>query len=110
MLNPSYDLPSRKVISNNLIPQLYTSAVQEIKKQLEIPEAVTLTTDGWTSINNEGFLAITAHFIDENCLMKAFLLDCFIYSERHTAVNLASEIKRVLLEWNIQESRSYCNR
>ncbi|CAH0560579.1 unnamed protein product [Brassicogethes aeneus] len=65
--------------------------------------AVAITTDGWTSLSNYCYLALTVHFINENCELRTFLLDCFKYNERHTAENLAAETKRVLIEWGVYE-------
>lgn len=61
MLAPGYVLPSRKTVSNSLLPQLYESTVDTIKNKLKNVTAVCLTTDAWTSINNESYVAITAH-------------------------------------------------
>lgn len=43
------------------------------------------------------------HFVNENCELRSFLLDCFQYNERHTADNLAEETKRVLMEWEVYD-------
>jgi len=64
MLSPNYIIPSRKTISNSLFPQMYEAMVQKVKSQLDNVSAICLTTDGWTSINNQCFMAVTAHFID----------------------------------------------
>nr|CAI5833579.1 unnamed protein product [Callosobruchus analis] len=88
LMCPGYSLPSRKTVSYSLIPQLEASAV-------------CLTTDGWTSIENEGFTAVTAHFIDNDTKLISKLLECIIYNERHTAENLCSFLKGVIHEWEL---------
>jgi hypothetical protein len=37
----------------------------KVKATLDVATAVCLTADGWASVNNNSFLAITAHFLDE---------------------------------------------
>lgn len=101
MLNPNYTLPSRKTISNSVIPQLYHKVAEEVRKQVQSTSSVSITTDGWTYLRNGSYISITVHFINDsnnNCEMKSFLLDCFQYTERHTAENLSNETKRVFNE------------
>lgn len=109
MLNPSYKLPSRKTISSNLLPLAYNKILEKVKSEISNVTAVSVTTDAWTSLSNDSYLAITVDFlkdIDNDCEMKSFLLDCFQFSERHTAENLAKEIKRVLSEWSLEKNIS----
>lgn len=101
LLNSNYELPSRKIISNSLLPQLYNSLEEMVKTKLKDAENIAITTDGWTSINNESYQAITVHFIDSNCKLVSLLIGCRRFNESHTAQNLESEIKKILLEWKI---------
>ena len=52
MLAPNYIIPSRKTISNSLLLQMYESVLEKVKIDLQSVKALSLTTDGWTSINN----------------------------------------------------------
>lgn len=101
MLNPAYTLPSRKTLSKTLLTQVYNNLTEKVKEELRSATAISVTTDGWTSLSNDSYLALTVHFIDNNCKLKSFLLDCFQYNEKHTGQHLANEIKRVLQEWEI---------
>ena len=49
-----------------------------------------MTTDAWTSINNESYVAITAHYIDEDTNMSSILIGCQHFTARHTAVQMSS--------------------
>jgi len=101
-LDPSYSLPDRKTLTQELLPSMYQDAVDNMKTALEKAEAVTLTTDGWTSLTTEGYLAVTAHCIDSEFPMHSYLLECVKYSERHTADNLAEELQRCIREWGLE--------
>lgn len=65
MLNPNYTFPSRNTVSNGIIPRLYESKHSKIKLLIDKANTICLTTDRWTSINNEMFMAITGNFIEK---------------------------------------------
>ena len=53
------------------------------------------------SINREAYLGLTIHYIDSDWNLCSFLLDIIPFAIRHTGVNIAREIMRVLEEFNI---------
>jgi hypothetical protein len=58
----------------------------------------------WTSTyNNDAFLGLSIHYIDNNWNLKNFLLDIISFTTRHTGINIANEIKSVLTEFNLLE-------
>ncbi|CAD7091467.1 unnamed protein product [Hermetia illucens] len=91
-----------------MIPALYQSCVENVR-DLVSREAISvcLTTDCWTSANNENYMATTAHFITEGFTFKTVLLKCSYLSGSHTAVHLAEEIKNIILEWNLEGKVNY---
>ncbi|KAG8176090.1 hypothetical protein JTE90_025548 [Oedothorax gibbosus] len=93
LLCPTYKLPYRKTISNGLLNATYNDAVDECRKVLDKVRNVSLTTDGWTFINNESFIATTVHFIDEDGDLKSLLLGCSRFEASHTSVNLGEDLK-----------------
>ncbi|XP_022177720.1 zinc finger BED domain-containing protein 1-like [Myzus persicae] len=101
MLNPSYVLPSRKTVSNNIIPRLYESCKNNVQCLIDSTVAVCLTTDCWTSNKNTSFMATTAHFFDGNTELKSFCLDCTEFSERHTGDNIRAKLMTIVSNWNI---------
>ncbi|XP_064475058.1 E3 SUMO-protein ligase ZBED1-like [Ornithodoros turicata] len=103
MLNPGYQLPSRKTLSTVHIPQMYNKVHEQVKNELTGISSICLTTDGWTSLSNQSYIALTANFIHTNGALRARLLDCFAWQNRHTAENIAAELRRVVVEWEIQE-------
>ncbi|KAJ8909930.1 hypothetical protein NQ315_005649 [Exocentrus adspersus] len=102
ILCPSYNLPSRKTISESLIPSLYDQTYEEIKLKIKEGLAVCLTTDAWTSINNDSFVAITVHYINNNWTLSSNLLGCVKYKESHTSDNLSKLLKDSAHEWGIE--------
>lgn len=65
LLCPSYTLPSRKTLTYSLMPTVYEDVLAKVKADLDTTLAVSITCDGWTSSNNEGYYAVTAHFLDK---------------------------------------------
>lgn len=105
MLSPTYIIPSRKTVSNSLLPQMYELEVQRVKAQLQNVSAVCLTSDGWTSRNNQSFIAITAHFLDpkKEIQLSSVLLGCTSFAQSHTADNLAAFMKDTIAEWGLSD-------
>lgn len=102
MLNGGYTLPSRKTISNTMIPNLYHQTHEKVQILLRNCFAVCLTTDGRTSMKNESYMGITAHFINEDVLLQSICLGCEVFDDRHTILNLATYLKNTVQEWNIE--------
>lgn len=102
-LNSGYALPARKTLSNNMLSAKYWQIVGELKGDLAKVNAVCLTTDAWTSENNDSYIAVTCHYVDENSdSLETALLCCFLTTERHTSANLAQELEAIINEWNLK--------
>lgn len=83
-LSPNYKLPSRKVVSSRVIPEMYNTFAEKLKTVLESTLFVSITTDMWTSVSNKAYLSTTCHFIMSGELKSAMLaIDEF--HESHTA-------------------------
>lgn len=100
-LNPSYTLPSRKIISNNLLPAAYEESRTIIFNKMKTVSKVCLTTDCWTSAANDSYLALTAHFINDDFEQESVLLDCILMEGSHTSVALATKIKQITDEYDL---------
>ncbi|CAH0717220.1 unnamed protein product, partial [Brenthis ino] len=101
-LNPSYELPNRKLISKTLIPGRYLDCKNQMMELVQKAKKVCLTTDCWTSQDMDAYLAVTAHFLID-FEMKTVLLHCEHFSGSHTADALAEALKNIAIEWNIVE-------
>jgi len=100
-LNPNFEIPSRKTVSKSLIPAKYETCFSNVMKALQNVKSICLTTDAWTSLNNESFIAVTGHFIDEDFGCKKVLLRCCASTERHTSENLANDLKEVISYYSL---------
>jgi hypothetical protein len=86
-----------------LIINTFTTQRNNITNKLhQIAGKFSLTADIWTStINREAFLGLTIHYVDSNWNLCNFLLDIIPFTIKHSGVNIAQEIMRVLEEFNI---------
>lgn len=101
-LCPSYVVPSRKTLSKVLLQKFYNIVREDVTKLLGQAEYIALTTDAWTSASHNQYVAVTAHFVENNNI-KAVMLGCIPDAQRHTAQNLADLIKKICTEWNVME-------
>lgn len=103
-LNPSYSLPSRKLVSNTMLLNMFDKSVSKIKSYVkEQGKVVCITTDNWTSRNTESFIAVTIHFINDDFKLISVLLDCTVMFGSHTGQQLSTEILRILEEWDLKD-------
>ncbi|XP_048525013.1 zinc finger BED domain-containing protein 4 isoform X2 [Dendroctonus ponderosae] len=104
LLNPHYKVPTRKTVSNLMLPDVYNEALELVKSRLDRAFAVCLTTEGWTSRTNDCFYSVTAHYIVEesnNTFLSSDLLGCISYTKSHTAENIANKLREVIEEWKL---------
>ncbi|CAG4959145.1 unnamed protein product [Parnassius apollo] len=52
MLNHGYTLPTRKTLSESLLPKVYNKVMEAVKMKIAKAVAICITTDAWTSIVN----------------------------------------------------------
>lgn len=100
MLNPHYGMPSHKALSNELLPQLYQSTMDEIKLAVMEAKSVALAIDRWTSINNENYISVTAHYLNEDLILKANLLDV-VSIQKDSSINISIFLQELVANWRI---------
>ena len=103
LLEPRYELPKRKYFSQSLIPSLYETAKQKPTAELSRADSVSLTTDGWTSMNIDSYVTITAHYMRDDWQLRNCVLQTRQMCESHTGENIAVVLKQAIREWCIQD-------
>ena len=74
-----------------------------MKSKLErIPSRISLTFDCWTSINGDGYIRLTAHYVDEDWKLNNNILSFIDMPPPHTGEALATKILDFLKEWGIE--------
>ena len=102
-LDPRYEIPGRKKITQVIIPRIYKKEEESLKKELENTEHIALTTDEWTSRTTKGYMAVTAHFIDKNMTLQSRVLETRRVTSSVTSENIKDELNHVMDSWSIQQ-------
>lgn len=102
-LEPRYVVPSRRHLSETVIPQMYGKTKDALVHSLKLAERVALTCDTWTSRNTVSYLTITCHHIDEEWRLASSVLQTRAVETSHTAANLADLLVEAIEEWEISD-------
>lgn len=94
-LAPGYDMPSRTTLTRSSMPRKYADMVEAMKSSIVDVEAMSITTDIWTSRTTQGYMAVTGHYITKEWTMATVLLGCIGITGSHTAVMIGEELTKV---------------
>ncbi|KAG8369137.1 hypothetical protein BUALT_Bualt15G0120100 [Buddleja alternifolia] len=96
-LQPSFTMISRNTLKNDIFSIYNDEKIKFYKSLDKLKCRVAITTDMWTASNNKkGFMAITAHFIDDSWRLQT----------PHTADVLCDLLADALMDWNIDRKVS----
>ncbi|XP_061734385.1 E3 SUMO-protein ligase ZBED1-like [Nerophis ophidion] len=101
VVDPRYQIPSRKSMMTGEIPKLYEHAQKTVKDSMQSASSVVLTTDMWTARTTEGYLTLSGHFIDKDWQMQSCNLATIHVAVQHTADNISELLKKTTDEWGI---------
>ena len=78
ILEPKYQLPSRKYFSETVIPSIALRIRVNIASQLQKgAEYVSFTSDAWSSdVNSDSLLGFTAHWVDSDFHRQSACATC----------------------------------
>lgn len=74
-----YEPPTRKTITQTYLTKLYSKTQDKVQQQFKNAKYFSFTTDMWTSLSNQSYMSVTAHFIDNSFQLVSTLLG-FEYS------------------------------
>ena len=83
-LDPKFDVPSKKTISNSVIPKMYAETKAKVANFLQENTGLAITTDGWTSIATQSYITMTAHFINKDWQLTSYGLQTRHVTEPHS--------------------------
>ncbi|XP_057538292.1 putative AC transposase isoform X1 [Amaranthus tricolor] len=102
----SYLNPTTKTISRNTsksdVVKMYEREKENLKFLLgSISSRICLTSDCWSSITSDGYITLTAHYVDDNWVLKKKLLNFCFMPPPHTGVHLSDHVCSLLKDWGI---------
>ncbi|KAH1110998.1 hypothetical protein GYH30_009682 [Glycine max] len=102
-LHPDVKVPSRRVATMN-VNNLYDSEKKNMKCMLsKVPSRISLTSDVWTSCTFEGYISLTAHYVDANWELNSKMLNFSHFPPPHLGREMAKVIYGFLEEWGIEK-------
>ncbi|CAN1338929.1 Putative AC transposase [Linum perenne] len=105
-LQPLFNVPSRNILKRDVM-RLYFDERAKIQRLIDSSKGrVAITTDMWTTSNQrKGYMAVTAHYIDNGWCLRSQLLRFIYVPAPHTADRLARFLVDCLMEWNVDTKR-----
>lgn len=102
IVEPNYIICKEGAIKQRL-KGLKSSVEVIIKKELKDARSVSCTSDCWSSIAQESYITVTAHFIDNQWCPKSYILTTHKLDDRHTASNLSNQLEITFNKWEINQ-------
>ncbi|XP_052407935.1 zinc finger BED domain-containing protein 4-like [Carassius gibelio] len=99
-LDPSYVLPSRKALKT-MVTERYNISKEKTMEDLKKADFVSLTADMWSSINMDGYLGVTCHYITPEAKLATVVLGVRRFYQTHTAQHLMEAKALLMAEWGI---------
>ena len=69
----------------------------------EVPGRICLTTDLWRAITIEGYLCLTAHYVDAEWNLRAKILSFCAFPPPHSGPAIAMKLMELIKEWGLQK-------
>ncbi|KAL6558272.1 hypothetical protein OROMI_018622 [Orobanche minor] len=83
--------------------KLHSILKADLKNVLsKVSGRICLTCDMWTSCQTDGYLCLTAHFVDSNWKLSSKVLNFVNVESPHTGKAMYSVVVKLLQEWGIE--------
>lgn len=99
-VQPDYKLPCHQTLTRRL-ESTKAEVAKVVKEDLASASAISITTDLWTSINNDAYFSVTASYITPQWKLKVQTLNNLPMEERHTQTNISACLLDDAQSWNI---------
>ncbi len=105
-LEPRYSLPSRRYITETVIPTITEEIRIKVKVELAQVKYLSFTTDIWTTdISSNSLLSLTAHWLTDSFERKSAVLHAQSFPGSHTGENIANMFETMFKEWSIEKEQ-----
>ncbi|KAI0530712.1 hypothetical protein KFK09_000260 [Dendrobium nobile] len=100
-LRPDLHIVSRNTARQDCKKMFVKEKVQIQSLLSSCKGRVSLTSDLWTSINTDGFICLTAHFIDKNWRLQKKVINFGFMPPPHDGLALFEKLQLFLNEWKL---------
>ena len=102
-LEPRYTVPSRKYVTETILPRVTRGVTDEVKKELQSVEWYSFTTYIWsTEVSSDCLLSLTVHWLTKDFEKKEAVLHAQSLPGSHTGEVLSHEYHNMLAKWSIK--------
>ena len=98
-LQLSYNIPDRRVIRNNIIPDLYMTEKFNLQQNFNEIDTFAITLNRWMSTAEDAYMTITAHFPSEDYTINDYCLNVRHMPQSHNTKNITDKLCSCLEEW-----------
>ena len=106
VLEPRYTPPSRKYMTETVVPKILEGITAAVKHKIAGVEYYSFTTDIWsTSVSNDCLLSLTAHWLSPSFERMTAILHAQPIHGSHTGYNLCELYQSMLTKWNIASNQ-----
>ncbi|KAL2088070.1 hypothetical protein ACEWY4_012284 [Coilia grayii] len=98
----TYETPSRGTITHR-VETLFQTEKSQLQLALGQTDTIALTGDYWTSLGNDNYLGVTAHYFTPQWELQSHALTVMKTEDRHFAENVAEHFMSVVREWGIEK-------
>ncbi|KAJ4971285.1 hypothetical protein NE237_004384 [Protea cynaroides] len=101
-LNPDYIPISRNILLSD-IQNIFKKEKNTIREAIKSSAGrVSVTIDLWTSISNDKYMTLTAHFIDRSWVLHKKLIKFTVLIPPHSDADICDTVGKILTEWGLE--------
>ncbi|KAM0893618.1 hypothetical protein ACQ4PT_024981 [Festuca glaucescens] len=98
---PRFTVPSRRTTTRDVVKMFFKEKARLKKFFKDSCQRVCLTTYCWTSQQLDGYMTVTASFIDENWIMHKKIINFFLV-KGHKGDDIGRNLVRCMAEWGME--------
>ncbi|GKE61336.1 zinc finger BED domain-containing protein RICESLEEPER 2-like protein, partial [Tanacetum coccineum] len=96
--------PMARNTAKKQVLKIYERERIKLKDKLEkVTSRICLTSDLWTSVTTDGYMTLTAHYVDEGWVLRKQVLNFRVVHPPHSGRVLAECINNFLKDWGIEK-------
>ncbi|KAJ9551947.1 hypothetical protein OSB04_015992 [Centaurea solstitialis] len=99
-LNPLFKFPSRWTVARDCL-SIYKKEAKRLKDLLK-GQTVSLTTDTWSSVQNFNYMCLTAHWVDDDWILRKKILN-FCPIANHRGDTIGKLVYSCIQKWGIEK-------
>uniref|UniRef100_A0A803L3A7 Uncharacterized protein n=1 Tax=Chenopodium quinoa TaxID=63459 RepID=A0A803L3A7_CHEQI len=97
-INPDVKLVSRNTLKADVL-KMFKREKDKLKEELSVVKGrISLTSDCWTSITTDGYMSLTAHFVDNQWNLQKKIPNFRFLPPPHTGVHMSDHVYDFLNE------------